>query len=195
MLGQKRTDREKLYSLHEPHVYCIAKGKAHKKYEFGTKASVAMTKTGGIIVAAVAHATNQYDGHTLPEVLGKAREVQEQEARAAIVDRGYRGRKWVGNTEVLMPGATSKGQSRRRTQELRKCVRRRAAIEPVIGHLKADYRLVRCMLKGFAGDQMNLGLAATAWNLRKWMRVFWWIWQRVCHALMQDQMPQAHRSF
>lgn len=69
VLGQKRQDSEKIYSLHEAHVYCIAKGKEHKKYEFGTKASLAIIKTHGVIVAAVAHQTNQDDGHTLPEVL------------------------------------------------------------------------------------------------------------------------------
>jgi IS5 family transposase len=70
VLRQKLKDREKIYSLHEPHVYCVAKGKEHKKYEFGTKASIAITKTSGVIVAAVAHLTNQYDGHTLSELLG-----------------------------------------------------------------------------------------------------------------------------
>ncbi len=194
VLQQKRSDGDKIYSLHEPHVYCVAKGKTTKKYEFGTKASLAMTKTGGIIVAAVAHATNQYDGHTLPEVLAKAQLVQQKVPKAVIVDRGYRGQKWVGRTEVLAPGPRAKGQSKRRTQQLRQCFRRRAAIEPVISHLKADYRMSRCLLKGFAGDQINLAMAAVAWNLNKWLRLFWlfWLfWLRLCQSITLLPKPAA----
>jgi IS5 family transposase len=170
VLSQKRQDSEKIYSLHEPHVYCIAKGKEHKKYEFGTKASLAMTKTHGVIVAAVAHETNQYDGHTLPEVLDQAEAITDCRAKVAIVDRGYRGRKMVGETEILVPGKPPVGQSRSQNAKMRARFRRRAAIEPVISHLKYDFRLLRCFLKGFEGDQINLMLAAAAWNLRKWMR-------------------------
>ena len=170
VLGQKRQDSQKIYSLHEPHVYCIAKGKEHKKYEFGTKASLAITKTHGVIVAAMAHKTNLYDGHTLPEVLEQAEAITDQRARVAIVDRGYRGRKRVGDTEILVPGKPLAGQSKSQSSKMRARFRRRAAIEPVISHLKYDFRLLRCFLKGFAGDQINLLLAAAAWNFRKWMR-------------------------
>jgi len=170
MLAQRSGDKNKLYSLHEPHVYCIAKGKAHKKYEFGTTASIAMTKTAGVIVAAVAHEQSIYDGHTLPEVLEQVEAVTDARPSHAIVDRGYRGRKHVGNTEILVPGRPPDGQSKALNARMRKRFRRRAAIEPVIGHLKADFRLARCFLKGFKGDQINLMLAAAAWNLRKWMR-------------------------
>ena len=104
VLTQKPQDTDKIYSLHEPHIYCVAKGKEHKKYEFGTKASVAMTKTHGVIVAAVAHEKNLYDAHTLPEVLDQAEAVTDIRARAVIVDRGYRGRRFVDGTEVLVPG-------------------------------------------------------------------------------------------
>ena len=77
VLAQKPQDTDKIYSLHEPHIYCVAKGKEHKKYEFGTKASVAMTKTHGVIVAAVVHEKNLYDAHTLPEVLDQAEAVTD----------------------------------------------------------------------------------------------------------------------
>ncbi len=170
MLAQRPGDRNKIYSLHEPHVYCIAKGKAHKKYEFGTKASIAMTKGGGVIVAALAHEQNVYDGHTLPEVLELVEAVTDARPSHAIVDRGYRGRKYVGDTEILVPAPPPAGQSKALNARMRKRFRRRAAIEPVIGHLKADFRLARCFLKGFKGDQINLMLASAAWNLRKWMR-------------------------
>lgn len=179
VLAQKPGDKNKIYSLHEPHVYCIAKGKAHKKYEFGTKASIAMTKGSGVIVAAVAHEQNLYDGHTLPEVLEQVEALTDQRPSHAIVDRGYRGRKSIGDTEILVPGRPPASQSKARNAKMRKRFRRRAAIEPVIGHLKHDYRLARCFLKGFAGDQINLLLAAAAWNLRKWMRNLLFLWLRI----------------
>jgi transposase, IS5 family len=178
VLAQRPDDSEKIYSLHEPHIYCVAKGKEHKKYEFGTKASVAMTKTHGVIVAAVAHKENLYDAHTLPEVLDQAEAITDTRAARAIVDRGYRGRKFVDGTEVLVPGRAPKGQSRINSAIMRKRFRRRAAIEPGISHLKADLRLSRCFLKGFQGDQLNLMLAAAAWNFRKWMRLFVLFWLR-----------------
>jgi IS5 family transposase len=172
VLAQKPKDTQKVYSLHEPHIYCIAKGKEHKKYEFGTKASLVLTKTSGILVAAVAHAQNCYDGHTLPEVLEAAEVVQGRRAAKAIVDRGYRGRREVGGTEILVPGKAPKDQTPSQRQAMRRRFRRRCAIEPTIGHLKSDFRLARNYLRGFVGDAINLLLAATAWNLRKWLR-FW----------------------
>ena len=170
VLNQKPRDKNKIYSLHEPGVYCIAKGKEHKKYEFGCKASIAMTKDSGIIVSAVAHKTNQFDGHTLPEVLELADAIMGQTPKKAIVDRGYRGRKKVGETEILCPQRGNAEQSRSQKTKMRKRFRRRAAIEPVISHLKHDFRMARCYLKGHVGDSMNVKLAAAAWNLRKWMR-------------------------
>jgi IS5 family transposase len=170
-LAQKRHDHDKIYSLHEPHIYCVAKGKEHKKYEFGTKASVVLTKTGGIIVGAVAHEENLYDGHTLPEVLQQTESLTGSVPAVAIVDRGYRGTRRIGETEILVPGPKPKEQTPHRTRLMRQRFRRRCAIEPVIGHLKSDYRLARNYLKGFAGDTRNLLLAAAAWNFKKWLNL------------------------
>jgi IS5 family transposase len=172
VLSQKLRDSQKIYSLHEPHVYCIAKGKEHKKYEFGTKASIAMTKTHGVIIAALAHPRNLYDGHTLPEVLDQTEAISGQRPQLAIVDRGYRGKALIGSTQVLVPGKAPKDLSASSKTKIRKRFRRRAAIEPLISHLKYHFRLLRCFLKGFQGDQINLTLAAAAWNFRKWMREF-----------------------
>jgi IS5 family transposase len=183
VLGQKPHDTDKIYSLHEPHVYCVAKGKEHKKYEFGTKASIVMTRNSGIIVAAVAHEENQYDGHTLPEVLAWTEAFQGQRPEKGIVDRGYRGARWVGETEILIPDKAPRNQSKAERQRMKKRFRRRTAIEPLIGHLKSDYRLARNYLKGFAGDQINLLLAATAWNLRKWMRLAAAFWRQLLSLL------------
>ena len=159
---QLHGDKDKVYSLHEPQVYCLSKGKEHKKYEFGSKASVVMTKMHGVIVGAVAHAENLYDGDVLRPALAQTRAITGQQPAKAIVDRGYRGRKEVDGTEVLLPGKPKPGQSRRESAKMRARFRRRAAIEPVISHLKHQYRLVRCFLKGFVGDQVNLLLAAAA---------------------------------
>lgn len=170
VLRQQRGDRNKIYSLHEPQVYCMSKGKERQKYEFGAKASVAVTKTHGVIVAAASHPENIYDGHTLPEVLDLAEIVAEGRPQRAIVDRGYRGRREVDGTQIMIPGPPQKEQTRAQSAATRKLFRRRAAIEPVIGHLKHDFRLMRNYLKGAPGDTFNLFLACAAWNLRKWMR-------------------------
>jgi IS5 family transposase len=169
--GQKRTDKNKVYSLHEPDVLCIGKGKEHKKYEFGRKASIAVTKTTGVIVGAMSFTENIFDGHTLPEVLEQVWQITETCPEAAICDRGYRGRKKVGDTSILTPGRPKKNDTPYQRRKARQRFRRRAGIEPVIGHLKHDHRMARNFLKGVTGDAINLLMACAAFNFRKWMRV------------------------
>jgi IS5 family transposase len=168
VLGQQRGDREKVYSLHEPEVYCISKGKEAKKYEFGTKASVCLTKNSGIIVGAM-NIRNQYDGHSLPEVLEQVTALRGRRPKAAIVDRGYRGRKQIEGTSIIEPDS-GRGKSSYERQKTRKRFRRRAGIEPVIGHLKSDHRMFRNYLKGSTGDDINILLAAAAFNYKKMLR-------------------------
>ncbi|HEX5398460.1 MAG TPA: IS5 family transposase [Verrucomicrobiae bacterium] len=194
VLKQQPADRDKIYSLHEPQVYCLSKGKEHKKYEFGSKASVVMAKNSGVIVGAVAHAQNLYDGDALAPTLEQAQAITGRVPCRAIVDRGYRGRKVVQGTEVLTPGKAKAAQSRYQRAQMRARFRRRAAIEPLIGHLKGQYRLARCFLKGFVGDQVNLLLAAAAWNLRKWLRtaaLFWLQILRACFAVTELRFGYA----
>lgn len=167
---QKRSDTNKIYSLHEPDILCIGKGKAHKQYEFGRKASIAVTKTTGIIVGALSFNENIYDGHTLPEVLEQCWTITETCPSVAICDRGYRGLKQVGDTQILTPKPPKKKDSRYQRRKARQRFRRRAAIEPVIGHLKHDHRMARSYLKGAVGDAINLFMACAAFNLRKLMR-------------------------
>ena len=169
VINQGKHDSNKIYSLHEPKVYCIAKGKDHKPYEYGAKASIVSTAKEGIILSAVSHEEPIHDSHTLDEVIGKASEVRETPIREAVADRGYRGKKAVGDTEIVLPKPPLKRDSRYRRDKKRKMCRRRTAIEPLIGHLKSDFRLSRNYLKGVAGDSINLLMAACAWNLRKWM--------------------------
>lgn len=167
---QKRSDKNKIYSLHEPGVLCIGKGKAHKKYEFGAKASIAWTRTTGVIVGAKSFATNVFDGHTLPEVLDQVEAITGKRPEIAICDRGYRGRKKIGGTEILLPSRPKKTDTAYQRRKARMRFRRRAGIEPVISHVKHDYRMARNYLKGAIGDAINLFMAAAAFNFRKWIR-------------------------
>lgn len=170
VLGQQKNSSNKIYSVHEPQVYCVGKGKEHKKYEFGAKASVAVTKNSGIIIGAVSHPTNVHDSKTLIDVISQTSELRGQCPEVAICDRGYRGKSKVGETRILIPKPSGKKATAYQRQKARKRFRRRAGIEPIIGHLKSDYRLMRNYLKGSIGDSMNLMLAAAAFNFKKWMR-------------------------
>jgi IS5 family transposase len=170
IIRQKKTDREKIYSIHEPNVHCISKGKDHKKYEFGSKVSIVITKKSGIIVGAYSLEKNEYDGHTLPKALDQCEQLRGMRPTVAIADRGYKGKTMIGETEILIPKPPKKGTGEYEKKKARGRFRRRAAIEPVIGHLKTDNRLSRNFLKGITGDAVNVMLAAAAFNLRKWMR-------------------------
>lgn len=175
VLSQKKNDQNKIYSLHEPQVYCVAKGKDHKPYEYGAKASIVSTAQRGIILSAVNHPENVYDSHTLPSVLNTAQQVREKPIQRAVCDRGYRGVSQVGDTTIILPKPPLKRDTRYQRDQKRQRCRRRAAIEPLIGHLKSDFRLARNYLKGSAGDDINLLMAATAWNLKKWLKHFFWL--------------------
>jgi transposase, IS5 family len=170
VLAQKRKDKNKVYSLHEPTVSCIAKGKDHKPYEFGCKVSIATTKTKGIVVGALAFRGNPYDGDTLDPTLKQVQNLAGKRPGHSINDRGYRGRKQLGTTKVHIPSPPPAGQTPAQARAARLRFRRRAAIEPRIAHLKQDHRMGRNFLKGDMGDVFNLLMAATAWNLRMWIR-------------------------
>ena len=170
ILEQEQNSTNKIYSIHEPQVYCISKGKDHKKYEYGSKASIVVTKNSGIIVGAVHFSKNKYDGHTLPETLKQTTELVGRKPKVAICDRGFRGKSIVDGTKVVIPKPPGKRSTTYQKQKARKRFRRRAGIEPIIGHLKSDFRLMRNYLKGSVGDSINLMLAAAAFNFRKLLR-------------------------
>lgn len=172
VLLQKRTSRNKVYSLHESHIYAMAKGKDHKSYEYGTKASIVSTYTKGIIVGVTAHDINQHNSKTLEAALAHAHTKRTTTINEAVCDRGYRGTKEVGKTKISIPGVHLKRDTEEQKEAKREKFKRRAAIEPVIGHLKNDYRMARNYLKGFVGDQINLLMAACAWNMKKWVNDF-----------------------
>lgn len=170
LLDQTKTSKNKIYSLHEPHTYCIAKGKAHKKYEYGCKGSIVLTQNTGIIVGAKTFKENIYDGHTLEGVLDQSQELTGCRPKTATVDRGYKGVNQVEETHIIRPSKPLKRDNKYQREKKRKHCKRRAAIEPIIGHLKADHRVARNYLKGVVGDQINFMLAASAFNYRKLMK-------------------------
>ena len=170
LLTQKRDDKNKIYSIHAPEVECIAKGKVHKRYEFGCKVSVATTSRDNWIVGIQAHHGNPYDGHTLGDVLKQVEQLTGWQVKDAYCDKGYRGYKHEGDTDVHIAGQRNRGRPKTRTQ--RKWLRRRNAIEPKIGHLKSENRMNRNYLKGINGDRINAYLSGCGANLRKLLAAF-----------------------
>jgi len=170
VLTQEREDSNKIYSIHEPEVLCIAKGKEHKPYEFGNKSSFAYTRKSGIIVGAMAIDGNAYDGHTLKPQLMQVRELTGGKIKKAIVDRGYRIKGKIGSIDIVMPKMLKKESYYMKKQREARC-RSRAGIEALISHLKYDHRMRRNYLKGVSGDKINTILAAAAYNMMKWMRL------------------------
>jgi transposase, IS5 family len=165
LLAQQRTDKNKLYALHAPEVACIAKGKAHKKYEFGAKVSVAVTNREGLVVGMQAHPGNPYDGQILAPALAQAERLTGVAPKRCYADRGYRGHGVNGDTAVFVAG-------RRRgiTPTIRRELRRRSAIEAMIGHMKLDGKLARNHLKGALGDAVHALLCGAGHNLRLILR-------------------------
>ncbi len=168
VLAQKREDKQKIYSLHEPHTQCISKGKEHKKYEFGSKVSIMSTKTSGVIIGALNIAPNDYDAHTLEPALKQQQRLTGIVLKNNFVDRGYRGVTNVLGTTIITPRVKASDTAYQK-QKLRKGFRHRAAIEPRIGHLKTDHRLSRNFYKGIFGDNINVMLAAAAMNFKRMM--------------------------
>ncbi|MBK7226892.1 MAG: transposase [Saprospiraceae bacterium] len=164
VLSQKRQDNNKIYSLHETNVQCISKGKQHKKFEFGNKVSIMSTKENGVIIGAISYEKNVYDSHTLDQAIEQQQRLTEIQLEEIYADRGYRGVKEVRGTKITIPGNKTTDTVKEKIK-LRKGFRRRASIEPIIGHLKSDYRLSRNYYKEIVGDQINVLLAAAAWNL------------------------------
>lgn len=182
LFNQKREESDKLYSLHAPEVECIAKGKAHKKYEFGCKVSVVTSSKGNFVLGAMALHGNPYDGHTLAKALHQAHRLLPENERIeeAFVDAGYRGH---GITQL--PVHIVKRGLRRLKPSLRAWFKRRAAIEPVIGHMKNDGGAKRNHLLGREGDRMNALLLACGFNLRKCLRALSFYLDLLCGWIVQ----------
>ncbi len=166
---QQQKDKNKLYALHAPEVECIGKGKAKKPYEFGVKASLAVTHKKGLIVGAKCFPGNPYDGHTLAEQIEQTNILlidQGVIATTAYVDLGYRGvDESVASVEVI-----HRSKIKSLTKQQRRGLKRRQAIEPTIGHVKQDHGMQRCWLKGGIGDAIHTVLCAVGYNIRWLMR-------------------------
>lgn len=167
VLSQKRGDSNKIYSLHEPNVKCYSKGKDHKKFEFGSKASIIIDQSTGVILGALNFTETLHDSKTIPEALDQYERLNGTLPKEVFVDRGYRGKSEYRTSKICIPKP-----DKNITKEQRKKHRKRAAIEPIIGHLKQDYRLCRNYLKGILGDNMNLILAAAAMNFKRRMNLW-----------------------
>ena len=170
VLTQQKDDKNKIYSVHEPEVLCISKGKEHKQYEFGNKSSFAYTRESGIIVGAIAVKGNAYDGHTLKPQLEQVQELRGGKIKKVIVDRGYKVKGGIPKVDIVTPKVL-KGESYYLKKKREERCRSRAGIEGLISHLKHDHRMLRNYLSGTAGDQINTLLAAAAYNMKKWMRL------------------------
>jgi transposase, IS5 family len=169
ILSQKKTDHQKIYSIHEPHVQCISKGKENKKYEFGSKVSIITTKTTGVIIGALNLEKHVHDSKTLHPAIEQQQRLTGVILKTNFVDRGYRGVKEVLGTQIIIPDRSGTSQSAYEKQKLRKGFKRRAAIEPKIGHLKQDHRLSRNYYKGIKGDNINVMLASAGMNFKRMM--------------------------
>jgi transposase, IS5 family len=166
---QRRKDKNKLYALHAPEVECISKGKARNRYEFGVKVSLAITHKQGLIVGAKRFTGNPFDGHTLAAQIVQCNGVIEGSGKAvkqAFVDLGYRG------VDADNPGVTvtHRGRIKSMSKNERKQLKRRQAIEPTIGHVKHDHRMIRCHLQGSTGDALHAIACAAGYNIRWLMR-------------------------
>ena len=180
----------KVYALHAPEVECIGKGKARAPYEFGCKVSIATPATkprgGQFVLHAKALHGNPFDGHTLGPVIADLEQLTGVETRRIHVDKGYRGHNHKEKFRVWVTG-----QVRRVTRPIRQEMKRRAAVEPVIGHVKAEHRLGRNYLKGRDGDRSNAVLAAAGYNFR---RLLAWLRFLLCLILALMVLPdrRAH---
>jgi IS5 family transposase len=182
---------QKIYSWHAPEVECIAKGKAHKKYEFGCKASYATTNKSNFIVGAMALHGKPYDGHTLKTVLAQIIKLTGLKPREVQVDLGYRGHGIKdADTEIILARA-----KRGITPAKHKRQKRRNAIEPIIGHLKNDRKVgPRNWLKGKAGDKINAISMAIGFNLRKILRkIFLWL-RQILLLMTLPYRPMQHNG-
>lgn len=179
VIEQRQRQRgRKIYSLHADEVECIGKGKAHKPYEFGVKVSVATTlnrsKGGQFALHATTLPGNPYDGHTLATVIPDMEKMIGNELSRILADAGYRGHNAPESHKLRV---FTSGQKRRLTPAIKRQMRRRSAVEPVIGHLKSEHRMDRNYLAGEQGDAINAVLAAAGYNFSLLLR---WFRQLLC---------------
>src|SRR5216683_1289839 len=187
---QQRQRGPKVYSLHAPEVECIGKGKAHRPYEFGVKVSVATTlkhcKGGQFVTHVKALPGNPYDGHTLATVIPDMEVLVGNTIERILTDKGYRGHNAPPDYKFRV---FISGQKRGVTPQIKRQLRRRSAVEPVIGHLKAEHRMGRNYLWHRRGDAANAVLAAVGYNFRRLIRWLRLLLRRILSALLAVLQP------
>lgn len=170
-VNQQQGDANKVYSLHKPFTRCIAKGKPHKQYEFGNKVGLITTGKKGkkIITAIKAFVENPFDGHTIEPLLDQMESNELKLPEELAYDRGGKGKAQIKGVKIIIPSKPKASDTKYQKETKRKKCKARAAIEPIIGHLKKDFRMEQNYLLGEKGIQINAFMAATAWNLKKMM--------------------------
>jgi len=186
-LAQEKHSKNKNYSLHEPEVVCYSKGKAHKRYEFGSKASIATTLTSCIIVGVESFSKAIHDSKIIASTMDVIKQVTGKVPSRAFTDLGYRGATTVKGMEILHPKSSKKDLTNKEEKARKRKIKRRSAIEPIISHLKSDHRMQRNFLKGVVGDGKNLLMAAPGFNFRKWIwirKILFWILQECSRTIL-----------
>lgn len=169
VLAQKRRDKNKIYSLHKPYTTCIAKGKAHKQYEFGNKIGIVTGAKSLVILGVTAFEGNPHDSKTIEPLLHQMEQNLNYLPKEVVYDRGGRGKTTIKGVQISTPKKPKKNATKYQKQKQRKKFRRRAAIEPLIGHLKAAFRMAQNYLHGKNSPKNNALLAAAGWNFKKFM--------------------------
>ena len=170
VLQQQKADKNKVYSLHKPFTCCIAKVKAHKQYEFGNKIGLTTSYTNLVITSITSYNGNPHDSKTIAPLLEQMKSNNLPVPKEVIYDRAGKGVKQIEDTIISTPDRKPlKRDSNYQKQNKRKKFRRRAAIEPVIGHLKSYFRMGQNYLNGEKSPKINALLAETGWNLKKMM--------------------------
>jgi IS5 family transposase len=200
-VNQEKTDKDKVYSLHKPFTRCIAKGKPHKQYEFGNKVGLISTgqfvvknkqgkkdiKDRRVIVAIKGFLENPFDGHTIEPLLDQMEDNGLKLPEELAYDRGGKGKSQIRGVKIIIPSPPKVRDSQYQKQMKRKKCRTRAAIEPMIGHLKTDFRMAQNYLLREAGIQINAFLAAAAWNMKRYMEK---LKENILHFIFRLVFPQ-----
>lgn len=187
LMNQTKTSKRKIYSLHEPEVQCISKGKSHKRYEFGQKVSIVTSNRSNWVLGVKIFFGRPYDGHTLEAAIMNSTELSGVEPKEIHVDKGYRGNGYSGSGQVHISGCGRK----KLPEALKKRKRRRSAIEPIIGHIKEDHRMNRCWLKGTSGDEINALMAGVGFNMRKMLKLL----REFLSFLIESIFPHRQHQF
>ena len=169
VLEQHKYDKNKIYSLHKSFTSCIAKGKAHKEYEFGNKIGLVVNPKSLVILGIESFEGNPHDSKTIEPLLNQIKKNFDYQPEEVVYDRAGKGQKQINGVNIVTPTKPYKKDSSYQKQLKRKKFRRRAAIEPIIGHLKTDFRMEQNYLSGNKSPRINALLAATGWNLKKLM--------------------------